>query len=305
MRQLKISKQITERGSIALDKYFNEINSLEMITQEEEVRLAQIIKNGEDHDGAAFKKLTQANLRFVVSVAKQYAHWGGKKQSLPDLINAGNEGLMKAVKRFDDSRGFKFISYGVWWIRQNILQYLSDYGRCIHLPSNKVGLLNKVNTASSKLEQRLERIPTSEEIAEYINEESISKNQKLYISPQDIDDLQAIGLNTSSLDAKLSEDGDGGSFIDIIKSDGLESVQDTLKNLDLQSTIKRIFSNRLSPKEQDILIDYFGLFSNPQKSLEEIGDKHELTRERVRQIKEKTIRKIKHSSSAKIIKEYV
>jgi RNA polymerase primary sigma factor len=304
MRQLKISKQITERGSIALDKYFNEINTLEMISQEEEVELARLIKSGADLDSAAFKKMTEANLRFVVSVAKQYAHWGGKKQSLPDLINAGNEGLMKAVKRFDDSRGFKFISYGVWWIRQNILQYLSDYGRSIHLPSNKVGLLNKVNTASSKLEQRLERTPTSSEIADFINEESLAKSQKLYISPQDIDDLQIIGSTPSSLDAKLSEDGDG-SFIDLIKSDGIDNVQDTLKTLDLQSTIKRIFSNRLSPKEQDILIDYFGLFNTPQKSLEEIGDKHELTRERVRQIKEKAIRKIKHSSSAKIIKEYV
>lgn len=304
MRQLKISKQITERGSISLDKYFNDINSLEMITQEEEVRLAQIIKNGEDHDGSAFKKMTNANLRFVVSVAKQYAHWGGKKQSLPDLINAGNEGLMKAVLRFDDSRGFKFISYGVWWIRQTIQQYLSDYGRSIHLPSNKIGLLNKINVASSKLEQRLERIPTSSELADFINEESLAKNQKLYISPQDIDDLQTISSNTSSLDAKFNEDNDS-SIIDLIKSDGLGNVQDTLKTLDLQSTIKRIFNNRLSPKEQDILIDYFGLFGIPQKSLEEIGDKHELTRERVRQIKEKAIRKIKHSSSAKIIKEYV
>lgn len=304
MRQLKISKQITKRGSIALEKYFNEINTLEMITQDEEVELARKIKNGEDHDGTAFKKMTQANLRFVISVAKQYAHWGGKEQSLPDLINAGNEGLMKAVKRFDDSRGFKFISYGVWWIRQNILQYLSDYGRNIHLPSNKVGLLNKISNASAKLEQRLERAPTSEEIAEFLNEESLQKKQKIYISSQDIDEITTMGIGPTSLDAKIGENDDG-CFLDIIKSDGIDNVQDTLKSLDLQATLKRIFEARLSPKERDIIIDFFGLFGTTAKSLEEIGVKHDLTRERVRQIKEKAIRKIKHSSSAKVIKEYV
>lgn len=303
MRQLKIAKQITQRESISLEKYLNEVSSIALLTPQEEVELAKLIKNNEDPDGKALKKLTQANLRFVISVAKQYQNYNGKKQELSDLINAGNEGLITAAKRFDDTRGFKFISYAVWWIRQNILLFLAEHGRGIRIPLNKQGILNKINTASSKLEQKLERVPTSEEIAECINEESITKKIKLNISSQEVEMLQAIGMNASSLDMKIGED-ESGSLIDLIKADGMEDVQIMLTRRDLQSTLKRLFEARLSLKEQDVLTSFFGLFDETAKSLEEIGIKHELTRERVRQIKEKAVKKLKFSHSAKLIREY-
>jgi RNA polymerase primary sigma factor len=286
MRQLKITKQVTNRETASLDKYLQEISKVEMITAEEEVDLARRIRNG---DQAALNKLTRANLRFVISVSKQYQNQG---LSLPDLINEGNLGLIKAAQRFDETRGFKFISYAVWWIRQSILQALAEQARIVRLPLNKIGSLNKINKAYSALEQEYEREPSEEELSE-----------KLNIPVIDIrDNLRNSGRHVS-MDAPLSNDEDGGTMYDVMLGDDNEIPDRGLMGESLKSEIERVLSS-LTDREADIVKYYFGL-NGPSLSLEEIGDKFDLTRERVRQIKEKAIRRLKHTSRCKTLKSYL
>lgn len=286
MRQLKITKQVTNRETASLDKYLQEISKVEMITAEEEVDLARRIRQG---DQAALNKLTRANLRFVISVSKQYQNQG---LSLPDLINEGNLGLIKAAQRFDETRGFKFISYAVWWIRQSILQALAEQARIVRLPLNKIGSLNKINKAYSVLEQEYEREPSEEELSE-----------KLNIPVIDIrDNLRNSGRHVS-MDAPLSNDEDGGSMYDVMLGDDSENPEKGLLNESLKSEIERVLGS-LTDREADIVKYYFGL-NGPALSLEEIGDKFDLTRERVRQIKEKAIRRLKHTSRCKTLKSYL
>jgi RNA polymerase primary sigma factor len=286
MRQLKITKQVTNRETASLDKYLQEISKVEMITAEEEVDLARRIRNG---DQAALNKLTRANLRFVISVSKQYQNQG---LSLPDLINEGNLGLIKAAQRFDETRGFKFISYAVWWIRQSILQALAEQARIVRLPLNKIGSLNKINKAYSALEQEYEREPSEEELSE-----------KLNIPVIDIrDNLRNSGRHVS-MDAPLSNDEDGGTMYDVMLGDDNEIPDRGLMGESLKNEIERVLSS-LTDREADIVKYYFGL-NGPSLSLEEIGDKFDLTRERVRQIKEKAIRRLKHTSRCKTLKSYL
>lgn len=293
MRQLKITQQITSRDSRSIDKYLSEISSIPLLTAEEEVELPKLIQQG---DQAALERFVKGNLRFVISVAKQYQSSGS---SLSDLINAGNEGLINAAKRFDPSRGFKFISYGVWWVRQSIMLYLNENGKAIRLPSNKLGLINTIKNISSKLEQILQRTPTTEEISE---EYFLLKNKTLEI--QDIDDILRISNPLNSLDMKVGED-ESLTLIDMIPGDIMQDINETLKQDDLQNTIKKVFIKKLTKKEQEIVISYFGLFGNTPKSLDELGFEHDLTRERVRQIKEKAVRKMKMHSGSKELKEYM
>jgi RNA polymerase primary sigma factor len=286
MRQLKITKQVTNRETASLDKYLQEISKVEMISAEEEVDLARRIRNG---DQAALNKLTRANLRFVISVSKQYQNQG---LSLPDLINEGNLGLIKAAQRFDETRGFKFISYAVWWIRQSILQALAEQARIVRLPLNKIGSLNKINKAYSALEQEYEREPSEEELSE-----------KLNIPVIDIrDNLRNSGRHVS-MDAPLSNDEDGGTMYDVMLGDDNEIPDRGLMGESLKNEIERVLSS-LTDREADIVKYYFGL-NGPSLSLEEIGDKFDLTRERVRQIKEKAIRRLKHTSRCKTLKSYL
>jgi RNA polymerase primary sigma factor len=257
-----------------------------MISAEEEVDLARRIRNG---DQAALNKLTRANLRFVISVSKQYQNQG---LSLPDLINEGNLGLIKAAQRFDETRGFKFISYAVWWIRQSILQALAEQARIVRLPLNKIGSLNKINKAYSALEQEYEREPSEEELSE-----------KLNIPVIDIrDNLRNSGRHVS-MDAPLSNDEDGGTMYDVMLGDDNEIPDRGLMGESLKNEIERVLSS-LTDREADIVKYYFGL-NGPSLSLEEIGDKFDLTRERVRQIKEKAIRRLKHTSRCKTLKSYL
>lgn len=291
MRQLKITPQITTRDSISLTKYLQEVSTISLITQDEEIKLAQRIQEG---DNEALEKLVKSNLRFVISVAKQY-HSG---ERLEDLISAGNEGLIVAAKRFDASRGFKFISYAVWWIRQSIMSYMTENNKGIRLPANKINLQNKIKNAICKLEQVHQRMPTMEEISE----ELILKGQNL-----DATDVETILLCSSpvhSLDMKIGEDNEA-SLLDVIKGDTLMDITETLNQEDLESVLKRVINRKLSPKEKEVVISYYGLFGTTSQTLEEIGINSELTRERVRQIKEKAIRKLKYSSSTKEIKQYV
>jgi RNA polymerase primary sigma factor len=300
MRQLKIAKQITSRETISLSKYLQEVSTISLLTQEEEDTLPGLIKQGDER---ALKRFVEGNLRFVISVAKQYQ---GSGERLDDLINAGNEGLIIAAKRFDTSRGFKFISYGVWWIRQSIMQYLTEHNKAIRLPANKIATVNKIKNVTSQLEQRFQRTPTTEEIGIELIEQDLKKEKKtsLKINPADIEDILAASSPLSSLDMKIGEDSES-TLIDLIIGEGMEDINATLKQEDLQTSIKRVIGKRLTTRERDVVVLYFGLFGEPQKSLEEIGLQFDLTRERVRQIKEKAIRRLKTSSSTKEIQEYL
>ncbi len=286
MRQLKITKSITNRETASLDKYLQDIGKEELITADEEVSLAQKVHQG---DQMALEKLVKANLRFVVSVAKQYQNQG---LSLPDLINEGNLGLIKAAKRFDETRGFKFISYAVWWIRQSILQALAEQSRIIRLPLNQVGSLNKIKKATSKLEQKYERTPSSEEIAE-----------KLEVPDYKITAAKKITTRYISMDAPLTQD-DETKFLDVFVSEDSSRTDDDLMKESLAREIQRSLAT-LTKKERDVINLYYGIGMPHGLTLEEIGAKFDLTRERVRQIKEKAIRRLKHTSRSKLLKAYL
>ena len=288
MRQLKIVKQVTNRETASLDKYLQEIGKVDLITAEEEVELAQRIKRG---DQAALEKLTKANLRFVVSVSKQYQNQG---LTLPDLINEGNLGLIKAAQRFDETRGFKFISYAVWWIRQSILQALAEQSRIVRLPLNKIGSINKVNKAFAALEQRNERPPTPEELA-----------VELEISIEEVKQSLKNSGRHVSMDAPLKDGDDSSSTMyDVISSGESPSPEQDLMHDSLRKEIERSLST-LTAREADVIRLYFGLSGQHPMTLEEIGEKFDLTRERVRQMKEKAIRRLKHTSRSKILKSYL
>lgn len=286
MRQLKITKSITNRESASLDKYLQEIGREDLITVEEEVELAQRIRNG---DRIALEKLTRANLRFVVSVAKQYQNQG---LSLPDLINEGNLGLIKAAEKFDETRGFKFISYAVWWIRQSILQALAEQSRIVRLPLNQVGSLNKINKAFSKFEQENERRPSAEELAEQLD-----------VPVEKIADTMKVSGRHISVDAPFVE-GEDNSLLDVMINDDSPNADRVLMNESLSKEIERVLAHALSDRERDIVKKFFGL-GIPEMTLEEIGDEFGLTRERVRQIKEKAIRKLKPHSRSKLLKTFL
>jgi len=286
MRQLKITKSITNRESASLDKYLQEIGREELITAEEEVILAKKIKDG---DQTALEKLTRANLRFVVSVAKQYQNQG---LSLPDLINEGNLGLIKAARRFDETRGFKFISYAVWWIRQSILQALAEQSRIVRLPLNQVGSLNKINKAYSKLEQEFEREPSAEELADILD-----------LPIDKVSDTMKVSGRHVSMDAPFAN-GEESSLLDVLVNFDSPKADTGLMNESLSKEIDRALST-LTDRERDVVKLFFGIGLNHGLTLEEIGDKFDLTRERVRQIKEKAIRRLRHSSRSKLLQQYL
>lgn len=286
MRQLKITKQVTNRETASLDKYLQEIGRVDLITAEQEVELARRIKQG---DRIALEKLTKANLRFVVSVSKQYQNQG---LTLPDLINEGNLGLIKAAQRFDETRGFKFISYAVWWIRQSILQALAEQSRIVRLPLNKIGSINKINKASARLEQCFEREPNPKEIA---NELEMTLNE--------VKESQRNAGRHVSMDAPLIQDEDNTMY-DVIRSDEAPTPETGLLYDSLRKEIDRAVQT-LTQRETDVVRLYFGLGESHPMTLEEIGEKFDLTRERVRQIKEKAIRRLKHTSRSKILKSYL
>ena len=286
MRQLKITKQVTNRETASLDKYLQEIGKVDLITAEEEVELAQRIKAG---DQRALEKLTKANLRFVVSVSKQYQNQG---LTLPDLINEGNLGLIKAAQRFDETRGFKFISYAVWWIRQSILQALAEQSRIVRLPLNKIGSINKINKMFAMLEQRFERPPSAAEIA-----------KELDMSENDVkESLKNAGRHVS-MDAPLVE-GEDSNLYDVLRSGESPNPDKSLLHESLRVEIYRALDT-LTPREADVVRLYFGLGGHNPMTLEEIGETFDLTRERVRQIKEKAVRRLKHTSRSKILKTYL
>lgn len=285
MRQLKITKSITNRESASLDKYLQEIGREELVSVEEEVELAQRIRQG---DKEALEKLTRANLRFVVSVAKQYQNQG---LSLPDLINEGNLGLIKAAEKFDETRGFKFISYAVWWIRQSILQALAEQSRIVRLPLNQVGALNKINKAQSRFEQENERMPSSEELAELVD-----------IPREKIADTMRVSGRHVSVDAPFVE-GEDNSLLDVLVNDDSPNADRGLVNESLNTEIDRALQT-LAPREREIVKSFFGIGCQ-EMTLEEIGERFGLTRERVRQIKEKAIRKLKNNSRSKLLKGYL
>ena len=282
MRQLKITKSITNRESASLDKYLQEIGREELIGVDEEVELAQRIRKG---DQKALEKLTKANLRFVVSVAKQYQNQG---LSLPDLINEGNLGLIKAAEKFDETRGFKFISYAVWWIRQSILQALAEQSRIVRLPLNQVGSLNKINKALQKFEQDNERMPSPDELAEILD-----------IPRDKIADTLRVSGRHVSVDAPFV-DGEDNSLLDVLVNNDSPNADKGLVNESLNKEIERALST-LTERERDIVKDFFGI-GTQEMTLEEIGEKFGLTRERVRQIKEKAIRRLRHSNRSKLLK---
>ena len=286
MRQLKITKSITNRETASLDKYLQDIGKEELITAEEEVELAKKIHAG---DHMALEKLTKANLRFVVSVAKQYQNQG---LSLPDLINEGNLGLIKAAKRFDETRGFKFISYAVWWIRQSILQALAEQSRLVRLPLNQVGSLNKIKKATSRLEQLFERAPSVDEIAELME-----------LPEYKVDKAMKITTRYVSVDAPLNQEEDT-KFLDVFISDDVPKTDSDLMRESLNKEIQRSLAT-LTDKERDVINLYYGIGMAHGLTLEEIGAKFDLTRERVRQIKEKAIRRLKHTSRSKLLKAYL
>lgn len=287
MRQLKITKSITNRESQSLEKYLQEIGKVDLLTPEEEVDLAKRIKEG---DQEALERLTKANLRFVVSVAKQYQNQG---LSLSDLINEGNLGLIKAAQRFDETRGFKFISYAVWWIRQSILQALAEQSRIVRLPLNKVGSLNKINRAFSELEQEFEREPTPDELAELLE-----------IPSEEVETTLGVAARHVSMDAPFAE-GEDNSLLDVLEN---TSTPDTDKGLEyiesLRTEIERSLST-LTDRQCDVLKLYFGIGIEHPMSLEDIGDRFGLTRERVRQIKDKAINKLRSTSKSKLLKNYL
>jgi RNA polymerase primary sigma factor len=285
MRQLKITQSITNRESASLDKYLQEIGREELVTVEEEVELAQRIRKG---DRKALEKLTRANLRFVVSVAKQYQNHG---LSLPDLINEGNLGLIKAAEKFDETRGFKFISYAVWWIRQSILQAIAEQSRIVRLPLNQVGSVNKIIKVQHHLEQVNERRPSVDEIAAIVD------------LPEDkIEDALKVNTRHVSVDAPFA-DGEENSLLDVLPDDDSPMADDELVMESLRNEINRALLT-LSERERHIIEAFFGI-NQPEMTLEEIGDKFGLTRERVRQIKEKAIRRLRHNTKNKLLKSYL
>ncbi|MBE6187627.1 MAG: RNA polymerase sigma factor RpoD/SigA [Rikenellaceae bacterium] len=285
MRQLKITKSITNRESASLDKYLQEIGKEDLITVEEEVELAQRIRKG---DQEALEKLTKANLRFVVSVAKQYQNQG---LSLPDLINEGNLGLIKAAEKFDETRGFKFISYAVWWIRQSILQALAEQSRIVRLPLNQVGSLNKINKAFARFEQEHERVPSPEELA-----------QELELPREKVTDTLRVAGRHISVDAPFA-DGEDNSLLDVLVNPDSPNADRGLINESLATEVGRALET-LTERERDIIRYFFGIGCS-EMTLEEIGEKFDLTRERVRQIKEKAIRRLRHSSRSTLLKSYL
>jgi RNA polymerase primary sigma factor len=288
MRQLKITKQVTNRETASLDKYLQEIGRVELISAEEEVELARKIRGG---DKAALERLTKANLRFVVSVSKQYQNQG---LSLPDLINEGNLGLIKAAERFDETRGFKFISYAVWWIRQSILQALAEQARIVRLPLNKIGTINKINRAFSELEQKYERPPSADELAEFLD-----------CSAEEVKQSMANNGRHISMDAPLVEgDESSSSMYDVLLNDSLPGPEKELVVESLRKDIERSRST-LTAREGDVVRLYYGLNGKHPLTLEEIGERFDLTRERVRQIKEKAIRRLKHTSRSRMLKSYL
>jgi len=286
MRQLKITKQVTNRETPSLDKYLHEIGKVKLLNADEEVALAKKIKKG---DGKALELLINANLRFVVSVSKQYQNQG---LSLPDLINEGNLGLIKAAQRFDETRGFKFISYAVWWIRQSILQALAEQARIVRLPLNKIGSINKVNNAFSRLEQDFQREPTADEIAKLLE-----------IAPKEVKDALKVSSRHISMDAPLRKDEDNTLYDVLLSSDSL-SPDTHLIDDSLRQEIERSLAT-LSTREADIIKLYYGLNGEPPYSLEEIGKLFNLTRERVRQIKEKAIKRLKNTYRSNILRSFL
>lgn len=287
MRQLKITKSITNRESQSLEKYLQEIGKVDLLTPDDEVDLAQRIKQG---DQAALERLTKANLRFVVSVAKQYQNQG---LSLSDLINEGNLGLIKAAQRFDETRGFKFISYAVWWIRQSILQALAEQSRIVRLPLNKVGSLNKINKAFSELEQEFEREPTAEELAEVLE-----------LHTSEVETTLGVAARHVSMDAPFVE-GEDNSLLDVLENTNTARTDEKLEYRDsLRNEIERSLST-LSERQKDVIKLYFGIGVDHPMSLEDIGEKFDLTRERVRQIKDKAINKLRTTSRSKLLKAYL
>lgn len=287
MRQLKITKSITNRESQSLEKYLQEIGKVELITPEEEVRLATLIKQG---DQKALDRLTKANLRFVVSVAKQYQNQG---LSLPDLINEGNVGLIKAAQRFDETRGFKFISYAVWWIRQSILQALAEQARIVRLPLNKVGLTNRIQKAFSQLEQEFEREPSAEELAELLD--------------MDLDEVtSSLGINARhvSMDTPLS-DGEDSTLLDVLENPNAEKTDEELDhkvglNIEIERSLRQ-----LTDRQKEVVCYFFGIGVDHPLSLEDIGDRFNLTRERVRQIKDKALTKLRATQKADLLRSYL
>ncbi|HHE33281.1 MAG TPA: sigma-70 family RNA polymerase sigma factor [Chlorobaculum parvum] len=297
MRQLKISKQITNRESLSLDRYLQEIGKYDLLTAEDEVKLTMAIKEGYDMpvDTVEYKrakraldKLIKGNLRFVVSVAKQYQNQG---LTLGDLINEGNLGLIKAAKRFDETRGFKFISYAVWWIRQSILQALAEQSRIVRLPLNRVGTLNKISKAYSQLEQEYERDPNTKELANLLD-----------MNSKDVADTLKIAGRHVSVDAPFAQ-GDDNRLLDVLQNDG-HMPDHTLTRDSLTLEVERSLSV-LAPREADVIRSYFGIGMENPLTLEEIGEKFKLTRERVRQIKEKAIRRLRQSAYKEVLKEYI
>ncbi|MGY3091347.1 RNA polymerase primary sigma factor [Hymenobacter sp. UYAg731] len=286
MRQLKISKQITNRESQSLDKYLQEIGKVSLVSIDEEVELAQRIREG---DQMALEKLTKANLRFVVSVSKQYQNQG---LTLGDLINEGNLGLIKAAKRFDETKGFKFISYAVWWIRQSILQALAEQSRIVRLPLNRVGSLNKISRSFSELEQKFEREPSADEIAELLE-----------LSTAEVADTLKIGGRHVSMDAPFVQ-GEENRLLDVMVNADAESPDAGLLHDSLRREVQRALST-LTLREADVVTLHFGLNGHAARTLEEIGEQFNLTRERVRQIKEKAIRRLKHTTRSKALKPYL
>jgi len=286
MRQLKITKQVTNRDTPSLDKYLQEIGRVDLISPEEEVILARKIKTG---DSVSLARLVKANLRFVVSVAKQYQNQG---MGLPDLINEGNLGLMKAAQRFDETRGFKFISYAVWWIRQSILQALAEQARIVRLPVNKIGSINRINRAFARLEQEFERDPSSQEIADLLE-----------MIPEDVKESLKTNGRTISMDAPISNE-DENTMYDVMQNPDTPSPDKNLINESLAWEIERALST-LSQREAKVLKLYFGLGMKHPYTLEEIGEELSLTRERVRQIKEKAIKRIQFTTRCKILKTYL
>ncbi|MEJ6735658.1 MAG: RNA polymerase sigma factor RpoD/SigA [Flavobacteriales bacterium] len=288
MRQLKIVKQVTNRETISLDKYLQDISKESLITAEEEAELAKLIREG---DEAALDKLTKANLRFVVSVAKQYQNQG---LNLSDLINEGNIGLIKAAQRFDETRGFKFISYAVWWIRQSVMQAISEQSRIVRLPLNKIGNITKINRTFAQLEQIHEREPSVYEVAEVLD-----------ITSKEVKDLLKIAGRHISVDAPLTSDSESNTMLDLMsEKDSILNPDKDLMTESLRYEIERSFST-LSSREAEVLRLYFGINCKAPFTLEEIGEKFALTRERVRQIKEKSLRKLKHTSRCKLLKTYL
>lgn len=286
MRQLKIAKQITNRESVSLDKYLHEIGKVDLITPEEEVLLAKRIREG---DQIALEKLTKANLRFVVSVAKQYQSSG---LTLGDLINEGNLGLIKAAKRFDETRGFKFISYAVWWIRQSIIQAMAEQSRIVRLPSNRIGTINKLSKVFSDLEQKYQREPSSEELAEVLE-----------ITSEEVSETMKISGRHISVDAPFVA-GEEGGLLDVLPNQNQEKPDSDLIHDSLRKEIQRSLAT-LTERESEVISFYFGLNGEKPMTLEDIGNKFNLTRERVRQIKEKATRRLRHASRSNSLKPYL